>query len=303
MRRFAQTAGGLAVAIVAAACTATTDPVAGGRASSDAQPGTDTSTADSGTIAPADAGVSADAEAMDAGTILDAASASDASDPVDASPGDSGPPPADAGVPAGPDPVLFIHGVGGNSGEYAVMIDRLVADGWPRDELFAIDFDSPRWGCNVDNAETIRVKVEEIRNTTGHNRIDLVAHSMGTISSRYYIKALGGTAFVNTYVTLGGMHHGLRSPCWSPLNVCTWQELCETGEFIENLNADPATPGDLHWVSIYSVDDDTTPAASAHLDGAENIDLSGVTHAGQDGLLEHIDAFVEVRRVLQYPPW
>ena len=110
-------------------------------------------------------------------------------------------------------PILFIHGVNGNLHNWDIMIEHLKEDGWPDNYLFAYDFEDPKWGCNRDNADTIAMWVQNILQTTGEPRIDLVAHSMGTLSSRYYVKNLGGHEVVNTYVTMGGQHHGLRSPC------------------------------------------------------------------------------------------
>jgi triacylglycerol lipase len=205
--------------------------------------------------------------------------------------------------PEGPRPIVFVHGVNGSSAEFDVMIGRLVGEGWPPEFLYAIDFADPRWGCNVDNADTIAETVGRVMMETGETRVDIVAHSMGTLSSRYYIKNLGGTEVVNTYVTLGGMHHGIRSSCLNPLPVCVWQELCATGEYVEGLNADPSTPGELFWVSIYSTDDSVVPPESAYLEGAENIEVSGVDHAGANGLLEHEIVFPHVLRVLSYPRW
>jgi triacylglycerol lipase len=181
------------------------------------------------------------------------------------------------------------------------MIDRLVADGWPRERLFPIQFPDPRWGCNIDNAEIIRMTVDDVLQTTGASKIDLVAHSMGTLSSRYYLKNLGGTDHVRTYVTLGGLHHGNTSACLNPLPVCVWQELCPTKPFLEDLNADPAAPGDLHWVSICSTTDDTATIETCHFDPAENIEVTGVDHAGANGLLEHLMVYPHVTRVLEYP--
>lgn len=255
-----------------------------------------------GGVTTADAG-----EPRDAGSTRDAGaeirdggvSARDAGEaPRDGGPG------RDAGsTNALPDPVLFVHGINGSSAEFDMMQARLVADGWPMDRLFALDFADPQWGCNVDNAQAIADEVARILQVTGAPRIDLVAHSMGTLSSRHFIKELGGTALVNTYVTLGGLHHGNRLACLNPLDVCVWQELCPTNEFLMNLNADPATPGDLAWVSIFSTDDGTVPVASSTLDGAENIEVQGVPHAGPGGLTEAEVVYVEVLRVLQYPPW
>lgn len=209
----------------------------------------------------------------------------------------------DGGTVDAPDPVLFIHGINGSSAEFDVMRARLAQDGWPADRLFAIDFEDPQWGCNVDNAATIATEVTRILAVTGAPRIDLVAHSMGTLSSRHFVKFLGGLAHVNTYVTLGGLHHGNRLACLSPLDVCVWKELCPSQEFLSALNEDPATPGDLAWVSIYSTDDGTVPTSSSELDGAENIEVSGVVHAGPGGLTEDEGVYQHVKRVIAYPAW
>lgn len=205
---------------------------------------------------------------------------------------------------ADPQPIIFVHGVDGSSSNYDVMIARLIVDGWPEDYLYAFDAADPKWGCNVDNAVAISQLVQEVMAETGHGRVDLVAHSMGSMSSRHYMKNLGGHELVNTYVTLGGMHHGLSFPCWSPQGwQCTWDELCGTRGFLTQLNSEPVTPGNAYWVSIYGTADDTVPNDSSHLEGAENISIEGVEHSGTNGLLEHEDAYLEVRRVLEYPCW
>ena len=145
-------------------------------------------------------------------------------------------------------PVVFVHGVNGSSANFETMKQRLLADGWPANYIYPFDAADPSWGCNVDNAKAISDLVHYAMETTCQPRVDVVAHSMGTLSSRQFIKNLGGTELVNTYVTLGGMHHGLSSPCWAPdfLSVCIWQELCESGDFIKQLNANPSTPGSLY---------------------------------------------------------
>lgn len=202
-------------------------------------------------------------------------------------------------------PVVLVHGINGSSENFAVMRQRLIADGWPEEFLFSFDAADPKWGCNVDNASAIQALVKQAMESTCHSRVDLVAHSMGTLSSRYFIKNLGGSELVNTYVTLGGMHHGLLSSCFAPdfLGVCVWQEICKWGDFVNQLNSDPATPGPCNWVSIYSTGDDTVPAESSQLEGAENIQFEDVEHDGADGLLQVAAVYEEVKRVLQYPCW
>jgi triacylglycerol lipase len=229
------------------------------------------------------------------------------------SPTDAGTNVVDASVGVTPDaganparrPVILVHGINGSADNWNTLKARLVADGWPENWIIARTFASPSWGCNVDNAATISQWVTELQGNTGQPRVDVVAHSMGSLSSRYFIKHLSGTDVVSTYVTLGGMHHGLSSPCGSavlgPLRPCIWAELCESEPFIADLNADPATPPPVRWVSIYSTGDETVPYASSQIPGAENIEFMGVGHDGDAGLQEVLPVYEEVKRVLEYP--
>ena len=229
---------------------------------------------------------------VDAG--FDAGNEVDAGQP-DAGPHDAGAPDAgaaDAGPPdAGPpdagasrvDGIVFVHGIKGSGNDWKVMRDRFIADGWSASRLIAETFADPSWGCNTTNASRVSSWVAQLK-ADGAQRIAIVAHSMGGLSSRHYLKALGGTADVAVFVTLGTMHHGLSSPCLSPLPVCVWQELCESGAFIAALNAAPATPGPTAWTSIFSTDDGDVPVKSSTLQGANNIQLMGITHSGSNGL-------------------
>lgn len=202
-------------------------------------------------------------------------------------------------------PLVLVHGINGSSADFAVMKQRLIADGWPESWIYLFDAQDPKWGCNVDNAEAIRLLVQKAREETCQPRVDLIAHSMGTLSTRDYLKNLGGADLVNTYVTLGGPHHGLASPCYAPgfLGVCVWREMCETGDFIKQLNSPPAIVGHGHWVSIYGTADTTIPNASSQLAGAENISMPGVEHSGARGLTEDAATYAEVLRVLRYSCW
>ena len=205
----------------------------------------------------------------------------------------------DAAHAAAHGPILFVHGINGDADGFASIKARFVADGWSADELFAYTFDDPSWGCNVDNASDVGAWVDQILAATGASKVDIVAHSMGTLSSRYFIKDLGGTAKVAHYVTLGGMHHGLSSSCAAmfPGAPCVWTELCESGDFIGELNADPATPGELFWVSIFGTADTSVPNDSSRLTGAENIEMPDVDH---EGLLEDVATYEQIKRVLAY---
>lgn len=189
--------------------------------------------------------------------------------------------PADAGL--GIDGIVFVHGINGSGSDWNTMVDRFKADGWPDNRLIARAYSDPRWGCNGMNATQLAQWVQEIQGR-GATRIAVIAHSMGGLSSRHYLQRLGGTSEVVVFITLGTMHHGLSTSCLNPLPVCVWQELCETGPFITGLNTAPATPGPTRWVSIFSTGDQTVPVASSQLIGAQNIQLTGLSHDGANGL-------------------
>jgi len=84
---------------------------------------------------------------------------------------------------------------------------RVRADGWTSAEL-------NNWSYNwrQSNATT----ASQIS-----SKVDIVTHSMGGLSSRYYLKNLGGTAEVDDWVSLGGPNHGTNTAycfdtSWSP---------------------------------------------------------------------------------------
>ncbi len=208
----------------------------------------------------------------------------------------------DAGAPKPPpDPIVFVHGINGRGENFKVMIDRFGLDGWPTNRLWAITFADPAFGCNGDNAEALKAYVAKVLADTGATKIDLVVHSMGNLSSRRFMKALGGTAVVSSYVALGGPNRGVPLACLNPLPVCVHQELCPSSAYLADINTPPVTPGPTRWVSIYSNADDTVPPSSSPLDGAENIAFDGVDHDGPNGLLQRADVYAEVKRVVQYP--
>jgi len=132
----------------------------------------------------------------------------------------------------------------------------------------------------------------------GAQHIAVVAHSMGGLSSRHYLQRLGGTSSVDAFVTLGTMHHGLLSPCLSPVSVKVWDELCLAGRFITALNLAPATPGPTRWVSIFSRGDLVVSTDSARLDGAQNVELSGIGHDGSNGFQRAASVYQHLKEAL-----
>ena len=86
------------------------------------------------------------------------------------------------------DPVVFVHGIDARGADWDTMKSRFLADGYREDELLASDYDSSR--SNADTAEQLGRFVDRARARTGAAKVDVVAHSMGALSSRHWMESL-----------------------------------------------------------------------------------------------------------------
>ena len=89
------------------------------------------------------------------------------------------------------DPILFVHGYSRNAGDWNTYINKLVNDGYPRDYLYAYTHassSSSDVGARELQANEIDRWVDSILNETGAEKIDIICHSQGGVTSRYYIK-------------------------------------------------------------------------------------------------------------------
>lgn len=170
-------------------------------------------------------------------------------------------------------PVVLVHGFTGSPSSMATLKTRFEAAGR---QAFSIDLPSEN---NVTNGQAIATFVANVKAQTGATHVDLVGHSMGGLSTRYYLKSLGGTAHVAQYVSLGSPHYGVWSACFLPTS---WGgQMCPWSSFLSSLNSGDDTPGSLLYTTIYSTGDSTVPTTSSRLDGgACHKQVSGVSHSG-----------------------
>ncbi len=187
-------------------------------------------------------------------------------------------PPAAAAVDH--DPILFVHGFGGNGDRWATMVDRFEADGWSPDRLFTISYDSTK--SNADIALDVRDAVDDIRATTGAAGVDIVAMSMGGLNTRHYMKFLGGAAVVDDYVSLAGPNHGTTTAsllCLGGGNA-TCNEMKPGSAFLAELNSGDETPGEATYGTFWSpCDSMVNPDSSVALAGATNTRVGCISHA------------------------
>ena len=78
------------------------------------------------------------------------------------------------------DPILFVHGYAGNGGNWQEMKARFLADGWQPSELYTCNYSLT--ASNASSASEIASQVDEIIRTTGADKVDIIAFSMGSIS-------------------------------------------------------------------------------------------------------------------------
>jgi triacylglycerol lipase len=183
-----------------------------------------------------------------------------------------------AGAQTGADPILFVHGWNSSASAWNTMIDRFVAAGYPRTRLSAITYNSNQ--SNATIAQQVRSAADALRASTGASRIDVVTHSMGGLSGRYYLKNLGGAALVDEFVSLGGPNHGTNwaYACYPFSAGC--RDMVPNSGFLNALNSGDETPGASRYGAFYSTCDEIiNPDTSTRLDGADNREVGCLSHS------------------------
>lgn len=146
------------------------------------------------------------------------------------------------------DPILFVHGWKGSEATWTTMIKRFEAQGWPKAWLknFAYDWSK----SNILTAQLIAEKVTSLRQATGAAKVDIITHSMGALSSRYYLKKLGGTAVVEDWVSLAGPNHGTNLGYACQLLQDSCFEMIPGSSFLTILNSGDETPGSVRYMTV-----------------------------------------------------
>ncbi|WP_043194370.1 esterase/lipase family protein [Streptomyces sp. NRRL F-2664] len=180
-----------------------------------------------------------------------------------------------AQVAAVPDPVVFVHGWNSDGSTWTTMADRFRADGWPADRLHRWSYPTSR--SNTTTASELAREIDRVLAATGASQVDLVTHSMGGLSSRYYLKNLAGDAKVDAWVSLAGPNHGTGAAYWCGGASCA--EMRPGSAFLNELNAGDETPGTARYATWRSsCDGIVTPEESVVLDGALNTRTSCLQH-------------------------
>ncbi|WP_328869798.1 alpha/beta fold hydrolase [Streptomyces sp. NBC_00287] len=191
-------------------------------------------------------------------------------------------------------PVVFVHGLSSSSSSWDDWIADFKADGYTSSELYAWSYS---WSqSNVTTANQLASYINTVRAQTGAAKVDLVVHSMGALSSRYYLKNLGGTAYVDDFVSTAGTNHGTTTASWCSWLYTSCAEMYTGSSFLTALNSGDETPGSVSYASYWSnCDDALTPDTTAILSDATNVEVGCISHTDMNndyGVYEQVRDFI-----------
>jgi len=187
--------------------------------------------------------------------------------------------PASPAHAAAKDPVIVVPGFTTGpivSIGYLPLVERLEGAGYDVTLLVYPDYGL---GDIHANAQRLANTVASVRARTGAAKVDLVAHSMGGLVSRDYVKNLGGSTKVDSLITMGTPHYGTDLAVLakfltfgSCIGITACNQMARGSSFLNSLNAGDDTIGNVRYTAIATkVDEVVFPYSTAFLANDGNI--------------------------------
>jgi len=191
-------------------------------------------------------------------------------------------------------PVLLLHGVLCNAGVWVKMARYLARCGVGG--IYRLSYGPPL--ASIDGfADQLADKIDAIGRSTGAKTVMVVAHSMGGLVVRAYIRKYG-TAKLARVLTIGAPHHGSMH-AWLFFGTSLAQ-LRPGNEWLAMLNRERLDPA-LRFVSLWSWHDSmVAPQTSSELPGAVDVTTIGIGHnalLGDHEVLERTHAEITAARI------
>jgi triacylglycerol esterase/lipase EstA (alpha/beta hydrolase family) len=187
-----------------------------------------------------------------------------------------------------PYPVILVHGTFENrSDNWQALSPQLAALGYC---VYALDYGANAYTADwfygvahvASSAAQLAWYVQQVLSETGAGQVDIVGHSQGAMMPRYYLKFLGGAAYVHTLVGLAPSNHGttldgigafaqqegFAQPFLAGRCDSCYDQL--TGSpFMTKLNSGGDTVAGVNYTVIETRDDEVvTPYTSTFLSGS-----------------------------------
>ncbi|WP_460063053.1 esterase/lipase family protein [Streptomyces sp. YKOK-I1] len=192
-------------------------------------------------------------------------------------------------------PIVFVHGISSSSSSWDDWVADFKADGYTSAELDAWTYS---WSqSNATTASQLATEIKNVLARTGASKVDVVVHSMGALSSRYYLKNLGGTSYVDDFVSVAGVNHGTSVASWCSWLYTSCAEMVTGSSFLTALNSGDETPGSVTYGTYWSnCDAAIDPDSSALLSGATNVGVGCISHNDMNndyGVYEQVRDFIQ----------
>ncbi|MYM74698.1 alpha/beta fold hydrolase [Duganella sp. FT134W] len=173
-------------------------------------------------------------------------------------------------------PVLLIHGYACNSGYWLPMSKLLKQAGISH---YGIDLEPP--GASIDDfVPQVQAAVARLRRETGSAQVIILAHSMGGLVARAYLRDCvrrHADPAVARVITLGTPHHGTALASFGPGSNAA--QMRRDSPWLDALAASEANTQRMLFSSIYSVHDNIiAPQDSSDLPGARNLVFGAIGH-------------------------
>ena len=172
-------------------------------------------------------------------------------------------------------PVLLVPGWLDTARDLAALRIRFLAAGWSYVET--LTFEDPA-GSNREHAVEIEAAVARILDQRDAQEVDIVAHSMGGLATRWYLLSRH-PAPVRRAAFLGSPHQGTLTAhlAWG----AGGDEMTPGSDFLETLNRAPPVPEGVEAITVRTpIDTRVVPGESAVLPGIEDHTVCCPTHPG-----------------------
>lgn len=185
------------------------------------------------------------------------------------------------------EPVLLVHGYMDTTYTpwWGMLKKYLRRMGCSDSHIYAINDGSvPGTGVGSPRkyARRIGSKVDEIHERHGEE-VNIIAHSMGGLKSRWFVEELGGAGHVDDLVTLSTPHQGTKT-AWLGMFSKGGREMRPSSSFIDQLN-DGGLASDVGYTAVKStLDFAVRPHTGAELPGtrrhpdARNLKAGAYSH-------------------------
>ena len=180
-------------------------------------------------------------------------------------------------------PVLLVHGIAHNASAFIRMKTKMQKRGWLH--VFTMNYSTINKKL-IEMVDELSWQVDKVLEVTKAPQIDIVAHSLGGIVSRYYMSSNLGKGKVKNLVTLGAPHKGTYlSPLLRTLalNKNLSKDLYTNSSFLKDMQQ-KTLPKNSTITSIYSKYDWTVwPQDNCFVEGSpssvfKNIKVDFVSH-------------------------